>query len=275
MLHKSTRTLGACLGAAVIAGAAMAGAGAADRKSIPAPEGHPLSELISGYEFRTPETQALQADDFQNPSFLWLEQGEELWDTVEGSEGKACSTCHGDASDSMATTGAEFPKWNADLKKPLNLEQQINNCRTKNMGASEWKWESDELLGMTIYVRHQSRGVPVNIQTDGPMEAVMKLGEQVYYDRVGQLNMSCSNCHEDNYGNNIRSDMLSQGHTNGFPTYRLKWQKPGSVQRRFKGCMKSIRATPYEVGGEEFIALEAYVASRGVGLPVETPAVRQ
>ena len=38
--------------------------------------------------------------------------------------------------------------------------------------------------------------------------------------------------------------------------------------------MENIRATPYKRGSDEFIALELYVASRGAGLSVETPSVR-
>ena len=39
--------------------------------------------------------------------------------------------------------------------------------------------------------------------------------------------------------------------------------------------MKQVRATPYEPGSDEFVALELFVNWRGVGLPIETPAVRQ
>lgn len=265
--------LGGAFSVALGAGPAIA---EEEFKSIPAPEGHPLSEIISGYEFRTAETQALQDDDFDNPGFLWLETGEGLWDTVDGAQGKSCSTCHGDAAESMATTGAEFPKWNDNLGRPVSMEQQINLCRTEQMEADAWKLESDEMLGMTIYVRHQAKGQPVNVDlAAGDMQSWAEKGKEIYYTRVGQLDMSCANCHEDNYGNYIRSDHLSQGQSNGFPTYRLKWQKPGSLHRRFKGCMKSIRAKPYKLGGDEFLALEIYLGYRGVGLPVETPAVRQ
>ncbi len=38
--------------------------------------------------------------------------------------------------------------------------------------------------------------------------------------------------------------------------------------------MNNIRATPFAVGGEEFRALELYVASRGNGLSAEGPSVR-
>ena len=65
-----------------------------DADYLPAPEGHVLSEIISGYYFRSPETQALQDDDFENPGFLWVEQGEELWANIDGSAGQACASCH-------------------------------------------------------------------------------------------------------------------------------------------------------------------------------------
>ena len=236
---------------------------------------HPLDELYSGWHFRTPETQALQADDFENPGFLWVEQGEELWETVDGSAGKSCASCHGDAAESMAGVGASMPKWNEALAKPVNLEQQINQCRSERMGAESWKWESAELLSMSTFVRNQSRGMPVEVQVDGPMKPWFERGQELYHTRVGQLDLACVNCHQNYYGLNIRADRLSQGQSNGFPTYRLKWQKIGSLHRRFRGCMSQVRAEPYKYGSDEFVALELYVNWRGQGLPVETPAVRQ
>ncbi len=243
-------------------------------KVKPTVKNHPLETIISGWNFRSKETQALQKDDFDNPGYLWVDQGEDLWNTVDGKAGKSCATCHKDASVSMKGVGAAMPKWDAKLGRPLTMEQRINSCRTNNMEAKEWKWESDQMLSMTSYVRTQSRGIPVNVQADGPMEPWVKRGKELYYTRVGQLNMSCANCHEANYGKYIRADFLSQGQSNGFPTYRLKWQKVGSLHRRFKGCMKNIRAKPYKRGSDEFVALEIYIAQRGKGLQVESPAVR-
>lgn len=260
----------------LVAGVAQAGALDIDTlKSVAPPsEDHPLDPLISGYQFRAKETQALQDDDFDNPGFLWVDNGEELWKTVDGTENKSCAECHGDASDSMKGVRAAMPKWNDAKGKPVNLEQQINICRTERMGADKWKFDSRSMLSMNAYVGLQSRGMPVAVKTDGPMADWFSKGEKLYYARNGQLDMACANCHEDNFGNRIRSDLLSQGHTNGFPVYRLKWQKPGSIHRRFKGCMKQVRAKPYKVGGDEFLALELYVAWRGTGMAVETPSVR-
>jgi sulfur-oxidizing protein SoxA len=127
---------------------------------------------------------------------------------------------------------------------------------------------------MTALIGMQSRGMPVNVQSDGPMADWVEKGKDLYYTRVGQLDMSCANCHEDNNGQYIRADHLSQGNTNGFPTYRFKWQGLGSLHRRFSGCMKNIRAQPFKRGSDEFTALEIYLATRGAGLGVESPSVR-
>jgi sulfur-oxidizing protein SoxA len=240
---------------------------------VKAPEGHPLDVIYSGWRFRTDETQALEMDDFENPAMVAVEYGIELWETAAGSSGKSCADCHGDI-DSMKGLRANMPRWNEAKGKPESLEHIINASIKEHQGADPWKWESPEMLAMTAYIGMQSRGEPMGVQTDGPMAEWIEKGKDLYYTRVGQLDMACNQCHEDNYGQMIRADHLSQGNINGFPTYRFKWSGLGSLHRRFSGCMKNIRATPYKRGSDEFVALEAYLASRGAGLGIETPAVR-
>ncbi|MDC1399592.1 sulfur oxidation c-type cytochrome SoxA, partial [Yoonia sp.] len=151
---------------------------------------------------------------------------------------------------------------------------QVNGCRTEQMGAEEWKYDGGDMLAMEGLLASVSRGMPVNVAIDGPAQSMWEKGRDIYYTRFGQLDLSCANCHEDNYGNNIRADHLSQGQINGFPTYRLKNAKLNGVQSRFRGCIRDTRAETYGVGVEEMIALELYVASRGNGLSVEGPSVR-
>lgn len=246
------------------------------RKSIPPTDpGNPLRELISGYYFTSLATRALQDDDFDNPSSLWLDTGATIWATVEGQAGKSCSSCHGDASESMKGAGTRYPAYDKQAKTVINLEQRINLCRVRHMKGEPWAYESNQLLSITSHVKQFSRGIPMAVKIDGPAKASYDRGREFYYQRRGQLNMNCAQCHEFSYGNRIRSDLLSQGHSNGFPTYRLKWQKMGSLHRRFRGCNKQVRAQPYKAGSREYVDLELYLAWRGNGLPVETPAVRR
>lgn len=231
----------------------------------------------SGYTYATPETQAMWDDDFNNPGMLWTGIGEDNWARVDGKAGKACSTCHGKAEKTMKGVGAKFPIFDKKTKKPLVMEARINRCRTDNMKAKAWKWESDEMMGMTAYVKYQSRGMPLQstaADSGDPLNPFWKAGKKFFFQRRGLMDMACSNCHVDYAGGKIRANTLTQGQVNGFPTYRLKWQKPGTIHRRFVGCNKMIRAKPYKRGSAEYVNLEVYMTWRSRGLPIETPAVR-
>ncbi len=232
-----------------------------------------VSEVISGWHFRSDETQALQLDDFDNPGMIAVDQALDAWNTVEGSAEKSCASCH-EGPESMKGVRAVYPKWNEGAGEVRTLAMQINDCRTNQMGAEAYKYDSSPMAAMEALISVQSRGMPVNVAIDGPVAETWEQGKELYYTRTGQLELSCANCHEDNYGNYIRADHLSQGQINGFPTYRLKNAKLNTVHGRFKGCVRDTRAETYSPGSPEFVALELYVASRGNGLSVEGPSVR-
>lgn len=233
-----------------------------------------LSTVYSGWVFRSDETQAMQMDDFDNPGMLQVEGAITAWSTPEGTEGKSCADCHGDAEESMAMVRATYPKWNEAAGELRTVALQVNDCRTTRMGAEAWKLDGGDLLAMEGLISMVGRGQTVDVAIDGPVADLWEQGRELYYTRTGQLELSCANCHEDNYGNLIRADHLSQGQINGFPTYRLKNAQLNGVQGRFKGCVRDTRAETFSPGSPEFIALELYVASRGNGLSVEGPSVR-
>lgn len=232
-----------------------------------------VDTIYSGWRFRSDETQAVQMDDFDNPGMLGVENALANWDTVDGSEGKSCSSCHGAAED-LAGVRTVYPKWNEEKGMVTTLEMEVNNCRENRMGAEKWKYTGGDMTDMVALISSVSRGMPVNVAIDGPAQSTWEQGKELYYTRTGQLELSCANCHEDSYGQMIRADHLSQGQINGFPTYRLKNTKLNSVHARFKGCVRDTRAETFSPGSPEFIALELYVASRGNGLSVEGPSVR-
>lgn len=241
----------------------------------PTPEhmGGILPEIMSGWLFRTDETRALQMDDFDNPGMLAVDRGLEEWDRVAAATDQSCASCHG-GPEAMAGVRAVMPKVNADGTL-WSLENYINDCRTTRMEQEPWGWNSDAMKGMTSMISLQSRGMPVDVAIDGDAAPYWEQGKELYFTRFGQLELSCSNCHEDNWGNYIRADHLSQGMSNGFPTYRLRNADIVPLHQRFRGCIRDTRAESFREGSPEFIALELYVASRGNGLSVEGVAVRQ
>ncbi|MEE4301061.1 MAG: sulfur oxidation c-type cytochrome SoxA [Pseudomonadales bacterium] len=227
----------------------------------------------SGYAWLGPELRALQDDDFANPGMLWVDRGEALWQTPAGS-GASCADCHGEPA-SLVGVAARMPRWDDALGGLENLEMQINACRAEHQNAPPWPWESEPLLAMTALVASTSRGLPLEPDVSGPAAAALRAGRREYERRRGQLDLSCRNCHEQNAGRRLRGDVVSEGMINGFPIYRLTWQTLGSRHRMFRWCNEAVGSEPHAWGADEYLALELYLAWRGRGLPVETPAVRR
>jgi sulfur-oxidizing protein SoxA len=229
----------------------------------------------SGYTYLSKETQKLQDDDFANPGMLWVEEGQRLWRQAEGASHSSCQSCHGEASTSMRTVAARYPAYSSAAGHVINLEQQINSCRVKRIEASAFAHESESLLALTAYVAHQGKGLPVRVAVDGPATDSFERGKRFFYQRRGQLGLSCANCHEQHAGDHLRGESISQGQVTGFPIYRQLWQTMGSVHRMFAWCNEAVRAEPYALGSQEYVDLELFERWRGRGLAVETPGVRR
>lgn len=229
----------------------------------------------SGYLFLGEGTRQLQDDDFLNPGMQAVETGRALWDRADGAGGESCSSCHGEAADSMRGVAARYPVHDAERGGVMNLELRINDERVRRMDAEPFRYESDELLALTAFISYQSRGMPIGVSIEGPAREHFEQGEELYFTRMGQLNMACTHCHDDLVGQHLRGDVISQGQVNGFPIYRLMWNSMASRHRMFEWCNTSLRAEPFELGSPEYLNLELYLAWQGRGLPIEAPAVRR
>ncbi len=232
----------------------------------------PLAERRSGYEFMGRETRAMQDDDTTNPALFSLLDGEQLWNRPDGTAARACAGCHGDAAQSMKGIAARYPTVAGG--KPINLEQRINACRVEQQRAPAFAYESKELVALTAYVGRQSRGMPIAIEANDATRPRLEAGRALYERRQGQLNLSCSQCHDDNWGKLLAGSAIPQGHPTGYPIYRLEWQGMGSLERRLRNCMIGVRAEPYAYGSPEMVQLELYLMWRARGMKLETPAVR-
>lgn len=234
----------------------------------------PQSARRSGYSFMAPDTQAIQNDDTANPGMLSVLDGEALWKDKAGALGTACADCHQDARVSMRGIAARYPAFDPAHGRPVNLEQRINFCRVRHQQATPLAYESHELLALTAYVAEQSRGVAIETGADPQLEPFIAKGRDLFMHRQGQLNLACTNCHDDNWDKHLAGSAITQGQPTGYPLYRLEWQSLGSLERRLRSCMAGVRAQPYEYGAPELVELELYLMSRARGMLVETPAVR-
>jgi sulfur-oxidizing protein SoxA len=234
----------------------------------------PLDQRRSGYADLGRDTKSMQDDDSANPAMLWVLDGETLWNEKAGVASRSCADCHGDASARMKGVAARYPAFSASRNAPVDLEQRINLCRAGQQKATPFAYESRELLALTAFIGRQSRGQPIAPPADEKMASARETGRQLFTQRMGQIDMSCAQCHDDNWGKSLAGSVLPQGHPTGYPIYRLEWQGLGSLQRRLRNCMSGLRAEPFDYGAPEMVALEAYLMWRARGLTVETPGVR-
>jgi sulfur-oxidizing protein SoxA len=234
----------------------------------------PPEERRSGYDFASPETRAMQDDDSANPGMLRVLQGESLWSEKSGAADRSCADCHGEARTGMKGVAARYPAFDPALGRPVDLEERINRCRGEHQKAEPLAWESTDLLALTAFLAHQSRGLPIVVESNAELRPFLDQGGELFHRREGQLNLSCSQCHDDNWGKRLAGAPIPQAHPTGYPVYRLEWQSLGSLQRRLRGCMIGVRAEPFTYGAPEAVALELYLMARARGMPIETPAVR-
>jgi len=231
-------------------------------------------EHRSGTTFMSPDTKAIQDDDTANPGMLWALDGEELWKKKDGANEKACADCHGDARESMKGVAARYPAFDRELGRPVDLVQRVNLCRARHQQTSPLAYESREMLALTAFIAQQSRGMPITAGRDEELAPFVAKGHDLFHERQGQLNLSCANCHDDNWDKHLAGSAITQAHPTGYPLYRLEWQSLGSLQRRLRGCIFGVRAQPYEFGAPELVDLELYLMTRAAGMPLESPAVR-
>ena len=239
----------------------LAGMAAASCAAGPA-----ATPLRSGFEDMGASTQALQRDDTQNPAWLWVADGQRRFEAD-------CQACH--TLQSMRGAAARYPAYDALLQQPLTLAGRINACRVRHLKTTPLARDSDELLGLEAYVGLQSRGLPIAPDPDPRLAPWREQGRQLFMQRMGQLDFSCAQCHDQHAGGRLAGALIPQGHPNGYPLYRLEWQGMGSLQRRLRNCFSGVRAEPFAPDSTAWTALELYLAARAQGLLIETcPAVR-
>ncbi len=228
----------------------------------------------SSYELMSADTKAMQDDPLLNPANFAVLDGQALWHEATGNKNLSCASCHGDATMSMKGVAASFPKLSAAGRPLLNLDGRINQCRTEHQGAKPLAPESKPLLSLSAFVATQSKGMPITVVRSPSNAGYLDAGERFFNLRLGQLNLSCAQCHAERPGQKLAGNLIPQAHPTAYPVYRLDWQSVGSLERRLRNCLTGVRAEPYAFGSKELLELELFLTWRARGMPIESPGVR-
>jgi L-cysteine S-thiosulfotransferase len=229
---------------------------------------------ISGFEFLSKQAQEMQLDDFQNPGYLFIEKGLEIYNK-KNDNNLSCVNCHGFEGKNLNPASiAQYPKYSPLLKKPLTLRDQVQRCWTVHLDNFPMLPDDTAFLALETFVRNKAIGEKVNVDISKQMKPYYETGKELYFTLLGQLDMNCAQCHDIYNGKMLRGQRLSQGHSNGFPEFRLESQEMVNLTQRLRECFRSLRAETYEQDSDEFRNLEIYLNARGNGLKIETPAIR-
>jgi len=230
-----------------------------------------LDQRQSATQGLSESNRLMQSDLSLHPASLWLQEGQELWQSRTARGGPSCQSCHGDVQH-MKGVSTRYPQRVGG--RLMTLEDRINGCRTQQQKEPAWPRESSALLATSAWVSLVSRGMPIESAVDSLEDSDWVAGRRWFHERLGQIGLSCANCHEERWGRKLGGVVIPQAHPTGYPLYRLEWQTMGSLQRRLRNCMIAVRAEPFAPDAPEWAQLELYLKWRARGMPSETPALR-
>lgn len=235
----------------------------------------PFDDFINGVYSIDPESRA-QWEDIEEfaPYELNISNGETLFNTPFAN-GNSYADCFENGGIGIRQN---YPYFDTDRGEVITLELAINECREAN-GEKPLKWKRGPIADISAYMAYTSRGnvFDIKIPDDPRALAAYDRGKKHFYQKRGQLNMACADCHKFYAGNLVRADKLSPalGHLTHFPVYRSKWGGMGTTHRRYGGCNGQVRAKSYPAQSEEYRALEYFHTYMSNGLAVNGPGARK
>jgi L-cysteine S-thiosulfotransferase len=254
----------------------------------------------SGTVYLSPQLYALQKDSNGNPISLWTDRGTILWQNQ-------CQSCHAGV-DTLKRSAASFPRLAPDGKTVRNLEDQIAICQqrtgaaakpnnatnsagtvasslgnveslTKTTSSLVNANDHEDVLALSAALHQAAQGERINAAAssgqDAQWQARLQSGQQLYQTRMGRINLACMHCHDQKVGAQMRADVISQGHTTGFPIYRMTWQTLGSVERRLRACYSGVQAPLPPPGSADLRDLELFMKVRANGMVLDGPSIRR
>lgn len=207
------------------------------------------------------------------PYEIAIEDGQELFSTPF-KNGKTYASCFDKGGMGIAHT---YPRFDKDTGKVKTLAATLNECRIKN-GEKPLGYLKGKIASIMAYMADTSRGKVISVEVPNtPMAlAAYEDGKRIYFTRRGPRAFACYSCHWEAAGQKIRGNELSAavGQATHFPAYRSKWGGMGTIQRRYKGCMKNIGAKSIKEQTEAMNNLEYFHTFLSNGIPMNAPGTR-
>lgn len=236
-----------------------------------------FENMIHGAMVFSPDAKAQYDSIMDMPPFLdVLDAGKKMWNTPF-KNGKTYTECMPNGGKMIA---GNYPLFDDTRGKVVTFEDVINECRKAN-GEEPYSYGDMSTMGvLTAYARTLSDGMKVNIKVESAgAQKAFEAGKKSYYARAGQLNFSCANCHIDQAGFNLRSEILSPviGQATHWPVFRGKdgGDVATTLQKRYSGCYSQVRHVSDKEGSERLNNLEYFHTYLSNGLEMKSAIYRK
>ena len=234
--------------------------------------GVPVDEYANGLYAIDEQSRQQWLDIEEFPPYEeYIEEGEALYGEPFAN-GMGYSDCFGDGA-----VRQNYPYFDEETQEVITLEYAINQCRQAH-GEEPLKWERGDIVALSAYMAHQSRGKRLDIKVDSPGAlAAYEAGKRFYYSKRGYLNNSCATCHVQGAGMRVRTEVLhpALGEITHTPIFRLKWDHLATLHKRIRGCHRDQGAKPYKAQSTQYRNIEYFMSYMSNGLPVNGPGVRK
>ncbi len=204
-----------------------------------------------------------------SPAGFVLDKGAKLW-RRPFPDGKSYASCYPDGGKGAA---AHYPFYSDRQQGVVTIPVSLNACREKH-GLKPLPYGKPEIVALETYLTSLSNGAPIAVEarSQGAVRA-FRAGQEFFFRDEGQLGLACASCHFGAVGHYLRAQLLSPalGMTATFPKYRMKWGKVGTIDQRFRGCQKKIRAKPEPFESVNYRNLQFFLAYLGDGITIKVP----
>ena len=234
----------------------------------------PLDQYIYGALAYSKDAKSQYDSIMEFPPFEQeIDKGKLIWGTPF-QNGKSFKDCFPNGGQGEA---AKYPKYDESTDQVITFEMMINNCLVSN-GEKPFPYDDINTMGLvTAYAKKLSDGLLMRVVISSA-EAEKKYfnGRQLFFKRIGQLNLSCASCHITNAGNYFRDELISPaiGHTTHFPVFR-GGEFLFTLHMRYRRCMEAMRARPFPAGSIQLNELEFFHSYLSNGLPLEASVYRK
>jgi len=245
---------------------------------VPPPEKDPA---------RNPFTRKLEyyfgdnLDPTNNPAVGLGDSAMALW-TTPGPAGKACADCNaGGPEKAMQGVATKYPMYIAKHGRIMSIEDLLTVHAPETTGM-EMLAESADNLHMTMLIKMQSNGMPVNVDVTSPeAKAAYERGKALYFKKVGERNHACADCHQNAPGKGAGKFLggrllgdAEKGFTKHFPLWRTSVQMVWDIRRRMQVCMLPLGMNMLPADAPEYADLELYLTAFDNGKPMSVPGLR-